>query len=316
MINVHTLLILGAGSNCQYGFPTADHLIQRIGDGLDDAKNWPLRQAMYSLNFQHDLINNFRNDLLGSRPPSIDIFLEANSRYEEIGKASIAWILLENEQSDFMRHLRLMHNDGWYSDLFKIMVDGGSSLKGFRCNRLKIVTYNYDRSIEYFFAKRLHHFFRSNLSTMEAAKNELDFLEITHVHGALGQFLNDKEPDKYVEYGQSPNAGNVRGCINNIRVIHQNADPHMYDDVHSLIKRSEKVIFLGFSYGTDNLDRLLANRDVWNGKFLYGSTHGFKGASFEKVKKRFDEMGNGPFYHDSKFNPDDKCEEVLSKYLQ
>lgn len=88
------------------------------------------------------------NALQNSVAPSVDFFLENNEKFEEIGKLAIAFELILHED---YKQLRREQKKRWYETLFHLMVQGGR----FDQNRLSVITFNYDRSLEAFLFRAL-----------------------------------------------------------------------------------------------------------------------------------------------------------------
>ena len=132
MITKPTVLILGAGASCPYGFPTGLQLKARICKALmrpdiyarNDVKRemrfdedllvyWAIKHLpsdtdpghiLYLKHNPHEVgneikkfVDNFANDLMLSPDVSIDAFLEHHPEYVDIGHRVIAGILLPYE---------------------------------------------------------------------------------------------------------------------------------------------------------------------------------------------------------------------------
>lgn len=179
MIDSKIVLVLGAGASHSYGFPTGRELIhlicQRLSVELGDHR--PILQR-YS--FQDDEIHRFQFGLLHSNLPSVDIFLENNPQYMKIGKVAIALALIPFENPE-----RPVRKDElkWYEYLFNQM---GASPDEFEASksRLPILTFNYDRSLEYFLLDSLTHAYGG--SEVNATRS-LKHLRVIHMYGELGK---------------------------------------------------------------------------------------------------------------------------------
>src|SRR5207245_416239 len=72
-------------------------------------------------------------------------------------------------------------SDHWYAYLWDHLSDG--SRDDFSTNCLKIITFNYDRSLEYFLREAIHVNYRMSLEEAERLRQSV--IRIIHVYGAL-----------------------------------------------------------------------------------------------------------------------------------
>src|ERR1035437_10205984 len=101
-----TVLILGAGASCGYGFPVGSQLRQRILALRDDVEASNI--MMFSRSFTRKFVDAFGN----AQVYSIDTFLGRRPEFVEIGKAAIAYILLSCEQKANLTSDT--NDDHWY----------------------------------------------------------------------------------------------------------------------------------------------------------------------------------------------------------
>lgn len=152
MINIETVLVLGAGASVDFGFPTGQQLVRDIYSLLD-----PKTGSYYDLYYriarkQNDdiLIERFPVILRKADPFSIDEWLEKNDEFIPMGKIAISIVLLHYELNSDLSPV-----NNWYRLLFK-RLDG--PFENFQNNMLSIITFNYERSLE----KYLYDAFRYN----------------------------------------------------------------------------------------------------------------------------------------------------------
>lgn len=193
MIEHPTVLVLGAGASCTYGFPLGLQLKATICKILEK-HNTVLRKILISKHIQDRDIGAFRNDLILSCDLSIEAFMEQHEEYIELGKYAIAATLLPLE-----RHLFLFDHwidkwldpnnseRHWYQLLFTKL---DASQDKFEHNQLRIVTFNYDRSLEHY----LYHCIKAKYRGISEgyAKFLLSKIQVIHVYGQLGSL--DKVP--------------------------------------------------------------------------------------------------------------------------
>jgi hypothetical protein len=86
-------------------------------------------------------LKDFAAKLRDSGRDSVDAFLEHNPNFLDVGKPSIAATLIPHEDPDAIQ-------DGdWYRNLFNAM---NAPFAEFENNKLAVITYNYDRSLEFY----------------------------------------------------------------------------------------------------------------------------------------------------------------------
>ena len=120
-----------------------------------------------------------------SNVASIDAFLAKRTGFTTIGKLCIAAHLVIRERPDHV--MNEANDDHWYRHLWNVLVAGTDDVQDLGRNKIKFVTFNYDRSLEYFLHTAAKYTYGVN---DDAAANALRRLEIRHVYGSLGTFHN------------------------------------------------------------------------------------------------------------------------------
>ncbi|MCH7729532.1 MAG: hypothetical protein IH991_24105, partial [Planctomycetes bacterium] len=137
----------------------------------------------------------------------------------------------------------LEQDSGWYDRLvYAISVDDVGDLKQ---NDLSIVTFNYDRSIDY----KLHKFVEShfNLNASKAWNVLLDAIPIIHLHGILGDY-----PETCYD-----NHSNIYERSQSIEIVSEvDAKNKNFTQAIKLLNEAERVVVFGFGFGEDNVRRL------------------------------------------------------------
>lgn len=138
MIRHNTVLVLGAGASCPYGFPSGRTLIDKITHYIsNEASN--LYKQLINCDFKPNSIKIFSEALKGSPLSSIDVFLETIPEFSQIGRTSIAISLLPCESvdrlMDYPRSVRLKlikgyegEENSWYHYLFTHLHNQGHPL--------------------------------------------------------------------------------------------------------------------------------------------------------------------------------------------
>jgi len=192
---------------------------------------------------------------------------------------SCALIPYENES-------RLVSRDkqaNWYEYLFNKMDTGWDK---FGENKLSIVTFNYDRSLEHFLFKALRHSYgKGEEDTATILRN----IPIIHVYGQLGQLPYLAGTGRPYSQDVSPEV--VAQCVSEIRIVHESADDATFSAAHGLLTSAQKICFLGFGYHFDNLQRLRLDR-LPEQTIIFGSALGFGAAELQAVSKFFRQTCN------------------------
>lgn len=248
MITEPTVLVLGAGASHPYGFDTGTALLERArGYHLEALANsiQPL-PAMDAPPLLAALAHTLDS--------SIDAMIEHLPNLEASGKNLIARMLLQQERAALAgRHGATRH---WYRTLFAAL--DAPTLDAFRKNRVTIVTYNYERSLEYALVMALQVKFGAPLDECAAVVRDWGFI---HLHGQLGCLSEFPEPGMaVVPYGGTPEGitnADVHSAARAIRIVHQPVptDPP-FVFARDAISASRRVLFLGFGYGKQNVERL------------------------------------------------------------
>jgi len=143
MIETKTVLVLGAGASKPFGYPTGPELFNEVCKLLDHEGN--AFNSIWKTGFDKDLIKDFRSKLYASGRNSVDEFLEHRPEFLNVGKHAMAAVLLQLEKPDNLYKHDILNN--WYKFLFTKM---NTSLDDFENNNISFITFNYDRSLEYF----------------------------------------------------------------------------------------------------------------------------------------------------------------------
>lgn len=287
MIHKPTVFILGAGASAPYGYPLGAELVQRIGDLTKPATPsgglYPVLISDFHL-ARH--VKRFHQRLLGSETSSIDDFLESNPDHRELGKLCIGaaltvWGPLASYVVDPSRH--------WYRYLWERLRQGAPTSEAFRANRLKIVTYNYDRSFEQYFASVFQHTYPdlARDGGQRAVTLREEVLPVLHLHGSLGKRSNEvlMAPDRQalntIDY--------YRSVAEGIRIVHEEKPTEEYSKAHEWLREAEVICFLGFGYHPTNVSRLDVLTQIRGrpGVFYGGTAFGLQEAEIKRAEAAF-----------------------------
>ena len=143
MFKVPTTLVLGAGASEPYGFPTGRTLREGLCSQFQPDYG-PVPNLLYDSRVSWSDLQRFAQFLNRSQFYSIDAFLAHRPEFSEVGKRAIAWRLISHEHPMAL----LKSDDHWYQYLWNSI---NESWEEFGKN-LQIITFNYDRSLEWYLA--------------------------------------------------------------------------------------------------------------------------------------------------------------------
>ena len=220
---------------------------------------------------------------MNANTTSVDLFLERRPQFVEIGKVAIASVLLPAEANSrkTMFEPWACHADaqrrasqGWYqyfaSEMRLSYGDWGRGL-------LTIITYNYDRSFEYY----LFTILRSSCDKSEPeCWQKFKEIPIIHLHGHLGML--DRTLSTFVQYG-SLDANVAIQASKEIKIIHEvKPTEEQFSGAQGALDEAEVVCFLGFGYARENMQRLEWRRGHRNKKLL-GTVYGLTDAEQRRL---------------------------------
>lgn len=284
MINKPTILILGAGASCPYNFSDGIGLRKKICTYFLSEFNNLLNRSMLSKSERVGLISTAEEYVYDFKSQdirvTIDEFLNHKKKYDFVGKISIiVTILKEESHSEFGDKIKIpAHN--WYSNLFgRLFRDcDANSLEN---NNIKIITFNYDRSLEHFLFDRLV----ALLDNSPSDRNKIfEFLHtrIIHVYGKIAplgwQSPRDTSSNVLVEYGdENCSFEVVSELTKNIFTMHNVTDETKLNEAKNILKKVNdgRIFFLGFGYDYYNMGKLglpnIFKRDKQCNIRIYGS---------------------------------------------
>ena len=274
-------------------------------------------------------VEEFELRLIRSNAASIDDFLDKNSEgFEElaiIGKILIVMVISVYEKRERLFYTidkvgeghryqgRLPYpidhclslTRGWYNSLWtKIYDDIGNNL-----SKLTIISFNYDRSFEYYLLNSVQ-----SMSSGNASEIINGNLLIHHVYGQLGRLSwqpkalgvdNEYEPirvenlfsaildlsmrqqlqinddksicecfNKLLSNKDNPyiNINKICNIVEMIRTYHEASKDVLYEHIKKRLKEAETMFFLGFGYHPQNMKWLQHKEVNANNKLIYAGT--------------------------------------------
>lgn len=247
MTDRKTTLILGAGASMAYGYPLGSELRTSL---LALRPHIGVGEKVFKQRI--DELAEFQRAFSLSQMASIDAFLARRPEFSEIGKLAIAATLLNLEAKNPLSECA--HADHWYFYLFN-RIAASTSWEELDLSWLKVVTFNYDRSLEHYLISALRHSYGKPL---EVVLERFSQLEIIHVYGSLG--ATKPGTQGYFEYGSALDGGKIFQASRSLRVIPEGrVEDETLIRARQAIFGADALAILGFGYDPVNLERLAAH---------------------------------------------------------
>lgn len=281
MIRTETVFILGAGASIPYGFPSGKALVKEIISTSSGT-------SLFSDLFPQDLRQGFSNALDLSFAPSIDDFLEKRPEFMQIGKFAISYQLIQKEDP---RAISRDTEGNWYELLWKCMQ---AKVEDFANNEVSFITFNYDRSLEFFLLRSLMNYFGIS---EDKANKIINDIPIIHIHGMLGSF--ERAQPFYRDYNPQITADIIKAGAEMIRVFHEdNVEANeIIQNANLLLSNTKVICLLGFGYHPVNIQRIQLDQYV-NVKPMFGSVYEMGEAEIKQVRSILGEIRLGGFPQD------------------
>ena len=279
----YSVFVLGAGASSHLKYPLGAELAQSIVDSCDEGKDGFCK--LMEMGFEKEVILDFREKFQHSTKITIDQFLALRSEYAAIGKAAIAIELVKFEDRDEL--FKKVGN--WYSYLSSLASESIDHAEVKFC----IVSFNYDRSLEYYLQGMFNTNYVERIGGEFKSKTIQNYVPIYKVHGSLGHIPEFVSESPKRKYSCNVQPKELRLSSEKIMVPYELKESGYTDDMthaQKAIKNAEKVYFLGFGYDEVNLHRL----GLALGNEHWGMKGQFKGTSFKlssKIKNKILKMG-------------------------
>jgi hypothetical protein len=241
----------------------------------------------------------FRDAFLHSERPSVDDFLSRRRDYLDVGKAAMAGVLLQCEDGGALNgrgRLEEKDPDHWYMYLWD-RICSGATWETIGENRLSIVTFNYDRSLEQYLLTSMRHTFDKPIGE---CREKLAFLDIIHVYGKLGALASLSEHKQSRPYETTLTPEHIKIAAKGIHLIDEREDgATTFDDAEKAFLESRRICFLGFGFDETNIRRLRLRNLLQPGppdKEAYGTTVGLLGREIDIMLERLGASAYNNFF--------------------
>lgn len=320
-----SVFVIGAGASNEIGLPLGLDLKRHISKALDIK----YADGGYTKVGGSDLINSaFRSFAKEFHPTwvdvnsyihvgwmirdamaqaaSIDNYMEAHRDNElliKAGKLAIAESILNAERSSSLYSKSNNHpqtinfsllESTWYKAFFQMIVEGCQVDKiADRLSNIAIITFNYDRCIEYFLHYSLKNYYQIS---SEAVVELMCNLKIFHPYGHLGD-LSWPHRHPFIEFGAKPNTQQLIDISRGLKTFTEGTDTSSSEilEIRSNIKNAEKLTFLGFAFSRQNLALLYSEspkKTKTKAKAsVYGTATGISESNLEVIIGELIELG-------------------------
>jgi hypothetical protein len=120
-------------------------------------------------------------------------------------------------------------------------------------NSVKFITFNYDRSLEFFLHQATKHSF--NVGDTDAF-NVWSKIGILHLYGSLGN-LDSRNPPGFRAYSPDYTPESLRLAAKGIKIIPESRDDDKdFQTAGDWFWRADEIVFLGFGFDPLNVKRL------------------------------------------------------------
>ncbi len=297
MITQQTVFILGAGASAPYGYPTGAGLKKLICYESEELLDQliPIADDSFESMWQKDQTDaikihtpKFIEKFSQAPGDFIDRFLETNAKVPfipETGRTLIALSILDAEKKSKF----LSDEDGkdialdWYKELFLLMDEnlrGPDAYLEFKKNKVNFITFNYDRSLEYF----LYNSLKETYGSIDLRKHKpLDLIpfKFIHVYGKIDNF--PWEDPAGFEYRTEYRVRDILSVANNIKLIHERDDEFL-NEIKELVREAKNIFFLGFGYDEDNMNALGWPENFNEDKRIFGTAFNLSESRITEIK--------------------------------
>jgi hypothetical protein len=305
MLAEKTVFILGAGSNADLNFPVGSHFrdsivrkltvhefdgFRRSSDFLKQCLNAAQNRLLEKLdrsgiNKSAELI---RQGLLGVA--SIDDFIAThrdNDSVTQLVKICVVDEILNCESHhplcDLRADLQLGVTATCYAELWRRITKGVSSKDIFKfletlSEKLTIVTFNYDRSLEQLFYLMLTKVMGAD---PQQAAEMIQRLPVIHVFGSPGKWgiANGQARVPGGPFGDvtglwlgNADDGNLLVRLaSGIKTYTEEVDTDKVARIHNLLVAANQIHFLGFAYHDQNMRLMFDGREGFSARFVGGT---------------------------------------------
>lgn len=315
--------VLGAGSSFEVDMPTGSELKSNIAASLSfkvdhfrqlEGGDGQIREAIYALG-QRPETGGYVNDYYQAairikdgmlQAPSIDNFIDSNrsnKHIAEVGKLAIASAILKAERSSklYVKPTNINNkpnfsgvSDTWFNAFFHLLcLNAQEEDLPARLARVKVITFNYDRTLEHFLFYSIQNYYGSS---PERAAEILSNLTILHPYGQVGS-LPWQNIGFTVPFGGEFHLTELLEVSKTLRTFTEGTSDKEseIEKIRSSIYDCEILSFLGFAYHELNLELLFGPQraiSAKNSKKIYGTARGLSESNKKDIASELSNFCN------------------------
>jgi hypothetical protein len=315
--------IIGAGASNEVGMPTGYHLKSAIANALsfyvDEFRRLAggdstIRECLYKLaqNSSGALdVNVFLQaahliNRAMPQAPSIDNFIDShrsNEQIADVGKLAIAAEILKAEKACKLfvdqRNVRneIPFNevdDTWFNAFFQLItLNAQFSDISERFRAVRIITFNYDRTLEHYLHQALQNYYGC---TGDEAAAVLADLVVLHPYGQVGSLPWQRPKTNAVPFGASLPTEGLLAVARSLRTFTEgtNTQTSNVELIRASVSESAKLVFLGFGYHELNLEVLFGQGIDGAKRYtneVYGTAKGLSESNKKAITSELASLG-------------------------
>lgn len=322
MNNNHEFItfVLGAGASFEVNMPTGNDLKDKIALSMSNYRRIasfddPLLEALDALSQRsggrspaNDYYQAAKRISAGMpQAPSIDNFIDShrsNNQIAEVGKLAIASAILKAErQSKLYVNPASTYNkldfsgvsDTWFNAFFQLIsLNAQEEDLPARLSRVRVVTFNYDRTLEHFLFNSIQNYYGSS---PEQAAKILSHLTVLHPYGQVGN-LPWQNSGVAVPFGGDMHNSALIQISQTLRTFTEGTseEQSQIELIRASILEAEILTFLGFAYHELNLKLLFGPHSddipLRSSKKVFGTAKGLSESNKQAIAAELAMLGH------------------------
>jgi hypothetical protein len=314
--------VLGAGSSYEASMPTGSELKDKIAADLafevDDFGRYSggddqIREALYTLGQRPASAHSVGDYYAAARrlragmpqAPSIDNFIDShrsNPAIAQVGKLAIASAILKAERrSTLYVSPDNIYNtigferiaDTWFNAFFQLVcLNAQEDELPTRLSRVRVVTFNYDRTLEHFLYYSIQNYYGSK---PERAAEIVSHLTVFHPYGQVGA-LPWQGQEASVPFGGDISSSTLIRVAENLRTFTEGTSESDSEikQIRKAVFDAETLVFLGFAFHALNLRLLFGSPPeipVRHSKQIFGTAKGLSESNKKAIGAELANLG-------------------------
>jgi hypothetical protein len=257
------VVITGAGASFAFGYPLGAELVTEIYELPAD------KPSFERLNLSGPL-QDLKAAIEGLDHYSIDRILQTRDDLWPVGKLAITECLMRYENPSSLSFNtgkwpeNWRHRERWFGKFFELLTAQVPDFANFALVPISFVTFNYDRSFDYFLRRWLHQKWPKDGSKID---EYLLNRPIIHLHGQFGklpfQLPSDRQSEavEYASY-ESLTVEQLKIVSEGIRIVHDDtlSNSDEFTAARRALGNAAAIVILGFGYDEVNFKRLSLHR--------------------------------------------------------